>query len=106
MSTDWITRIGINETRLNTACDATKELEHAMETLESLQPEILALYAYYTSQTWLADHDSMVRNEVPEGLPCGVLTEDAVYDLMTDHMRLAARLRELADVLERTVHDA
>lgn len=35
-----------------------------------------------------------------DGIPCGVLSEDRVYNLLFDRPNLASQLRELADMLE------
>ena len=35
------------------------------------------------------------------GVPCGVLSEDGVYNLLFDRTNLASQLRELADMLEQ-----
>ncbi|WP_321537756.1 DUF4298 domain-containing protein [Streptococcus suis] len=36
-----------------------------------------------------------------DGIPCGVLSEDGVYNLLFDRSNLASQLRELADLLEQ-----
>ncbi len=83
-------RIRRMEAILNRSTDAVEALERALDALSELRPELRELLAYYGSSDWFADRELDSDGHLPRKLARGVLTEDAVYDLITD----LARLRE------------
>jgi len=53
------------------------------EAAASRDPEKLRLlHEYYTSDEWLADYEADERGELPPELKRGVLSQDALYDLL------------------------
>ena len=46
--------------------------------------KIRALEAYLDSGRWLEDYERDERGELPEGLKRGVLSQDGLYNLLTD----------------------
>ncbi|HFR3774828.1 TPA: DUF4298 domain-containing protein [Streptococcus suis] len=74
-------------------------LQSLLEQVETSQPAYLELLDYYQSSTFLEDMDLADRGEF-KNLPCGVLSEDGVYNLLFDRTNLASQLREIADMLE------
>ncbi len=90
-----IARITAMENTLNTAADAVEGLKRTLERLDALRPALEELFSYYGSPAWFDDRDRDSRGLLPSDLPRGVLTEDAVYDLMTDYHRLMDELRQL-----------
>ena len=55
------------------------------EALVSRAPEKLAeLDAYYTSGLWLEDYEADERGELPPDLKRGVLSQDALFDLLEE----------------------
>lgn len=83
------------ENRLNTARAALDELSVVLEKYESLQAEIAALDGYYGSRQWFQDLDDHSAGRLPKGLKCGVLSEDAVYDLLCDNRAILEKMREI-----------
>ncbi len=59
--------------------------EDAIQTLLALRPQIEALSAYYGSKDWFADYDADRAGLLPKDLKRGVLSEDAVYDLLMQY---------------------
>lgn len=49
---------------------------------ERVIPE--ALLSYYTGGQWLADYDADCRGELPPDLKRGVLSEDGLWNLLTE----------------------
>ena len=51
-------------------------------------PELNAIYQeliqYYHSKEWLADYECDERGELPEGLKRGILSQDGLYNLLSD----------------------
>ncbi|MBR6624109.1 MAG: DUF4298 domain-containing protein [Ruminococcus sp.] len=43
-----------------------------------------ALTSYYESKQWLADYEADERGEIPHDLKRGVLSEDGVYNLLSE----------------------
>lgn len=62
----------------------------------AMLPAYRRLSDYYQSEQWMADHEASNAGELPEGLLCGVLSEDAVYDLFIDQRELALYLAKTA----------
>ncbi len=58
------------------------------EALAQPDPEKLRLLeAYYTSGEWLEDYEADERGEFPSDLKRGVLSQDALYNLLTGQDR-------------------
>lgn len=86
--TKQVQRIMEMEALLNRAQPAVRALEEALEEYRQQQADIAKLIDYYTSHTWMKDYEAREAGKLPEDLHCGVLSEDAVYDLLTDNRRL------------------
>ncbi len=83
------------EQALNESVEALTALETALEQYRSALPKLQKLSAYYQSPLWLSDFDDDRAGKIPATLSRGVLTEDAVYDLLTDQVRLVAEMKAL-----------
>ncbi|MDY6339404.1 MAG: DUF4298 domain-containing protein [Saccharofermentans sp.] len=89
-----IERISQMEEILDRASSVMAELEKNLSELESLQPDIQKLEAYYTGKDWKADFRLDGQGKLPQDLKRGVLSEDAVYDLLEKN-------RELLDLVKK-----
>jgi hypothetical protein len=89
-----IERISQMEEILDRASSVMAELEKKLSELESLQPDIQKLEAYYTGKDWKADFRLDEQGKLPKDLKRGVLSEDAVYDLLEKN-------RELLDLVKK-----
>ena len=90
--TENITRM---ENRFDGARAAVDELSAALEKYAAVQADIAALDGYYGSAQWLRDYDDHGVGKLPKGLKCGVLSQDAVYDLLTDKRAILEKMREI-----------
>ena len=92
--TDRITKMEgiLDDTRAKT--DA---FEAALEAFRATLPEVNELAAYYESDTWRKDYEDDEEGKLPANLKRGVLSEDAIYDLLTDYRRLH---EEMLDAVE------
>lgn len=61
--------------------------EEAIRVLLELHPQIEELSAYYGSKDWFADYDADRAGLLPPDLKRGVLSEDAVYDLLEQYRK-------------------
>ena len=89
---EQIARIRLMERRLNQALAAVKRLDSALEKYEAAQEAIAALSEYYGSDLWKQDFAADEAGLLPEGLKRGVLSEDGIWDLLTDCKELDRRL--------------
>jgi len=87
-----IARIRLMERRLNQALAAVKRLDSALEKYEAAQEAIAALSEYYGSDLWKQDFAADEAGLLPEGLKRGVLSEDGIWNLLTDCKELDRRL--------------
>lgn len=82
----------------------TEALMQAMEALQAewqtLQPQINELFTYYGNGEWMADYQAYEEGKIPAGTPCGVLSEDSVYNLIAQQQSVAAEWIELASRIE------
>ena len=71
---------------------AVRALSEALERYEAIQPSLKKLSDYYGSTLWMKDFEDDEAGKLPKELKRGVLSEDAVYDLLTDHHELILRM--------------
>ena len=77
-----IERITDMEQRFNRVDEALRALEIAMDTIICLEDDILELDAYYSGNEWKADFRSDELGLLPQDLKRGVLSEDAIWNLL------------------------
>ncbi|MGV3078775.1 DUF4298 domain-containing protein [Streptococcus sp. 32226D021BW] len=92
-------RVEQMERIFNSQIQLISALRTILEQVETSQQAYLELLDYYQSSTYLEDMDLADRGEFKH-LPCGVLSEDGVYNLLVDRKELAAKLREYVDFLD------
>ena len=87
-----IARIRLMERRLDHALAAVKRLSAALGKWEAVQDDIDALDKYYSSGEWRQDFEDDEAGRLPEGLKRGVLSEDGIWNLLTDVKELKEKL--------------
>ena len=87
-----IERIERTERYLNESEQAVKVLSDALEQYEAAQKALKKLSDYYGSTLWMKDYEDDEAGKLPKDLNRGVLSEDAVYNLLTDHHDLILRM--------------
>ena len=93
---EQIRRIERMEEILQGAKPVLAKLEEALDAFAALREPLAALDAYYGSREWLQDLDDDALGKLPPELKRGVLSQDEVYDLLTDARRLERRMAALA----------
>ena len=91
------TRIRMMERNLVRASAAVKRLETALDKWEAAQEAINALSEYYDSDVWRRDLADDEAGRLPADLKRGVLSEDGIWNLLTDTRELNTRLNHLAN---------
>ena len=89
-------RIKYYEGILDKAVKAEAELAPALEKYKKLIPKIRELEAYYVGDEWKRDFESDEKGLLPKDLKRGVLSEDAVYNVLEDRRELLAKMLETA----------
>ena len=91
-----IERIKRMEGYLNDYAETLEETKKAMDRLKEHQESYIQLRDYYSSQVYFDDLELSNQADFPADLPCGVLSEDAVYDLLDEHFQMGVELLEIA----------
>ncbi len=95
MITEQIERICRMEQALDASADAVSALSSALEQYQAILPSLQELAEYYSSPLWMQDYDDDSAGILPSDLKRGVLSQDAVYNLLSDHDQLIIELKEL-----------
>lgn len=90
-------RIARMESYLDETAALAAKLQEQLDAVKAAKGHAQALFRYYGSEDWYADRDM----ELPEGFKAGVLSEDSVYDAITDLRDAAFQMLELGtDILK------
>lgn len=89
-------RISEMEKILNEHKGLIENLRDALEKFGAYQDEYIKLRDYYFSEVYFDDLESYDKGELPANLLCGVLSEDAVYNLICENFNVAIDMIELA----------
>ncbi|HFI0351951.1 TPA: DUF4298 domain-containing protein [Streptococcus suis] len=92
-------RVEQMESIFNSQIQLVSALQTILEQVETSQPAYLELLDYYQSSTFLEDMDLADRGEFKH-LPCGVLSEDGVYNLLVDRKELTKMMKKCIYLLE------
>ena len=95
---EQVERIEYMEKILNEGTAAVLALRRALEAYAALSPRLAELFDYYGSELWFADLEDDNAGRLPEGLRRGVLSEDAVYNLISDCTALEDELGSFAQL--------
>ena len=94
-----IARVNQMESALAEGREAMDALSAALDRIQALQPRLANLFRYYGSEEWHGDREA----ELPPEVPAGVLSEDLVYDLLTDTRKEALRMLDASAALLRSL---
>ena len=92
---DQIERIQVMEALLDQASAAVQGLGEALDAYESAQTALRSLGEYLASEEWIADYEADEAGQLPADLKRGVLSQDAVYDLLAEDQNQAARMLDI-----------
>lgn len=95
---DRISRIGEMERILNSAESAVSALDEALKSYSSVYAEIRRLQDYYTGPIRRDDLSADEAGELPNNIPRGVLSEDAIDSLLISERNV---LRQMKTLLEK-----
>lgn len=92
-----IDRISKMEQNLDDAEAAISSLRSALEEYISVQPNIVELYEYYKGGDWMKDYETDAEGLLPHGLKRGVLSEDGIFNMMSDNRELLDEMAKLSN---------
>ena len=85
-------RIARMEQQLEVASRAVKGLATALDGYEAAQEALCELEAYYGSEEWKQDFAADEAGRLPKEMKRGVLSEDAVWNLLEERDEVESRL--------------
>lgn len=88
-------RIRQMEQRLDRASAAVMELSAALDKYAEAQEALTVLNEYYGSDEWKQDYADDEAGRLPQDLKRGVLSEDGIWNLLTDNRDLIERIQEI-----------
>ena len=89
---EQIERIQYYEALLDKVAPVLGNLEEALDAFDGIQEDVKELAAYYDDDAWREDFEDDEAGRLPKGLKRGVLSEDGIYDVLSDHYSLTVRL--------------
>ena len=94
---EQIERIRYYEKILDEANRAIEDMSEAIEKYEIVKEKMVELEAYYGSDVWRSDYEDDEAGKLPAELKRGVLSDDAVYNLLTRYDILEEEIKAMAD---------
>ena len=89
---EQIERIQHYEMLLDRVAPVLENLEDALDAFDGIQEDVQELSAYYESDEWREDFEADEAGRLPLDLKRGVLSEDGIYDVLSEHYSLTVRL--------------
>ena len=88
MMNEQIKRIMQMESLLNAALSLIKKDSLSPEEMQTLKQLVDQLDVYYSGPLWRMDYEADEKGLLPRDLNRGVLSEDGVWNLLTDYTAL------------------
>ena len=95
-TTKIIKRIEENEEKLDKLSAIVRELERTLNNFDESQKMLEELNNYYGSKEWFDDKEAHEAGKI-EKVKAGVLSEDAVWNLITDVKYLKEKMQEISN---------
>ena len=87
-----VRRIRQMERRFVRVATSVKRLSTALDQFEAVQDDLAVLDQYYSSDEWREDFTADEAGLLPEGLKRGVLSEDGIWNLLSDCRDLKSKI--------------
>ena len=88
-----IQRITEMEEKLDRIQSVLEKLSSSLEEYRSISKDIKDLEKYYTGKNWKEDLKLDEEGKLPKDLKRGVLSEDAIYDLLNLDKEISSQLQ-------------
>ena len=103
---DPIKRVERMEELLNAAAEAVRRTDAALSELLLAKEGLRELETYYKGGEWMEDFRRDEARLFPEDLRRGVLSEDALYDLLSDRDEVIRKMESFLKEEKETDGDA
>lgn len=94
---EQIERIKTMEQHLDRASQAVMRMSAALDDYAEAQEALHQLNTYYGSDEWKQDFADDEAGLLPNDLKRGVLSEDGIWNVLTDSGNLNSRMKEMAE---------
>ena len=84
---------------LDRVAPVLENLEEALDAFDGIQEDVQELSAYYESDEWREDFEADEAGRLPLDLKRGVLSEDGIYDVLSNHYALTVRLLDTVSTI-------
>ena len=92
---EQIERIQYMEQLFDFSSEAIKEHPMPLDKYEEAKKAIASLSRYYDSEEWRQDYEADEAGLLPKDLKRGVLSEDGIWNLLSDWRELEVHFRSL-----------
>lgn len=92
---EQIERIKQMEQHFDQVSNALMQLSEALDEYCAAQEALQTLSDYYSSEEWKQDFVDDENGCLPNDLKRGVLSEDGIWNVLTDNKELNERMREV-----------
>ena len=94
-------RITLMENYSDEAAQTLKAFAEALRAYRDVQPKLLTLAEYYGGPDWRKDFTDDEAGKLPQTLKRGVLSEDSLYNLLSENTALLSETLEvIAEILK------
>lgn len=93
-----IERIKTMEQHLDRVSQAVMKLSSVLDEYAEAQESLRELEAYYSSDEWKQDFADDEAGLLPKDLKRGVLSEDAIWNVLEDSRNLNTRMEEVLNI--------
>ncbi len=91
------------EQRFDACQDAADRMLDALYVYETTFADLQKLVKYYEGSQWMKDFEDDEKGKLPHDLKRGVLSEDAVYDLLSDSREISTRMLKIVEKMMNSV---
>jgi len=103
LSQSRLDKISEMENLLNEVESFLVEAEQFLEKWQAFLPKMKTLEYYYFDGDWRDDYQAYEDGKIPEDIPCGVLSEDLVFNASVAQQGLAIEyLKVVTKILDQT----
>ena len=96
---EQIERIQHFEMLLDRVAPILGNLTEALDAFDGIQDDVKELAAYYEDDDWREDFEADEAGKLPTDLKRGVLSEDGIYDVLSEHYALTVRLLDTVSTI-------
>ena len=96
---EQLERIQHFEMLLDRVAPVLGNLAEALDAFDDVQEDVRELSAYYESDEWREDFEADEAGNLPKDLKRGVLSEDGIYDVLSEHYALTVRLLDTVSTI-------